>query len=473
MIRERLQRLSLRLRVLLFFVALALATVAVTWLGLFLGYRQADVPDARSGFIAAGIGAAFAIVGVCAGIWLLFDENVAKPIQRLAAQLRARAHTGGGEVDLHAVRHLGDLGPAARAVSERLDESTLTRAAEVAAATDRLEQERTRLTALLTDIPVAMVLVSPAHRIVLYDGQAGEMLATVAPPRLNAPITDYLEATALHEAHARLSAAGQPVAFEVASATGTQRFQARLKPLAEAPGYLLILDESEATLSAAAPRPLVYDFALLDRPVPDRLEDCPLSDLDCVVFDTETTGLVPHQDELVQIGAVRVLHGRLVASEVFDLLINPGRPIPPQASRVHGVTDARVTGAPGPVEAVRRFHAFARQSVLVAHNAPFDLAFLNRHAGVAGLAFDQPVLDTVLLSAVLFGTSEAHSLDALCTRLGIEIPASDRHTALGDARATAGALCALLAMLEARGLATLGAVLAETRKHGRLLKDMN
>jgi DNA polymerase-3 subunit epsilon len=371
------------------------------------------------------------------------------------------------------VRHLGDLGPAARAVSERLGESTLVRAAEVAEATDRLERERARLTALLTDVPVAMVLVSPAHRIALYDGQAGEMLATVAPPRLNAPITDYLEASALHEAHTRLSETGRPVAFEAASASGTQRFKARLKPLAEAPGYLLILDESEVTLSAAAARPLVYDFALLYRPVPERLEDCPLSDLDCVVFDTETTGLVPHQDEIVQIGAVRVLHGRLIASEVFDLLVDPGRPIPLAASRVHGVTDTRVTGAPGPGEGVRRFHAFAGQSVLVAHNAPFDLAFLNRHAGVAGLAFDQPVLDTVLLSAIVFGASEKHSLDALCMRLGIEIPETERHTALGDARATAQALCALMAMLEARGLSTLGDVLAETRKHGRLLKDMN
>jgi DNA polymerase-3 subunit epsilon len=115
----------------------------------------------------------------------------------------------------------------------------------------------------------------------------------------------------------------------------------------------------------------------------------------------------------------------------------------------------------------------ARDAVLVAHNAPFDLRFLQRHEAAIGGRFDHPVLDTVLLSAVLFGTHEAHSLDALCGRLGIAIPPERRHTALGDAEATAAALCAMLAMLEARGFATLGQVLQETRRHGRLLQDLN
>jgi DNA polymerase-3 subunit epsilon len=74
---------------------------------------------------------------------------------------------------------------------------------------------------------------------------------------------------------------------------------------------------------------------------------------------------------------------------------------------------------------------------------------------------------------VLFGTAEVHTLDALCARLGVVLPEADRHTALGDARATAGALSAMLPMLQARGMATLDAVIAETRKHRRLLEDLN
>ncbi len=84
-----------------------------------------------------------------------------------------------------------------------------------------------------------------------------------------------------------------------------------------------------------------------------------------------------------------------------------------------------------------------------------------------------PVLDTVLLSAVVYGQHEVHSLDALSHRLGITIPEEDRHTALGDTIATADAFLKLVPMLAGRGLETFGAVLTEVRKHGRLLKDLN
>ncbi|SOB93871.1 exonuclease [Rhodobacter maris] len=111
--------------------------------------------------------------------------------------------------------------------------------------------------------------------------------------------------------------------------------------------------------------------------------------------------------------------------------------------------------------------------MLVAHNAPFDLEFLRRKEGVIGLSFDHPVLDTVLLSAVVFGQSEGHSLDALTHRLGITIPEEARHTAIGDTVATADAFLKLLPALKARGLVTFGDVVAEVRQHGRLLKDLN
>ncbi len=78
--------------------------------------------------------------------------------------------------------------------------------------------------------------------------------------------------------------------------------------------------------------------------------------------------------------------------------------------------------------------------MIVAHNAPFDMAFLRRHAPRMGVTWDHPILDTVLVSAVVFGASETHTLDALCDRLGVTIPEALRHTALGDARATAEVL---------------------------------
>jgi DNA polymerase-3 subunit epsilon len=168
-----------------------------------------------------------------------------------------------------------------------------------------------------------------------------------------------------------------------------------------------------------------------------------------------------------------MLQGEIVEHEELDTLVAPGMPIPAASTRVHGVTDAMVRGAPDICTAGRQFHHFCRDAVIVAHNAPFDMAFLHRHSVAMNVEWSQPVLDTVLLSAVLFGTTSKHTLDSLCERLGSTIPPELRHTAMGDARATAEALRRMIPLLQARGLMTLRDVLTETRKHGRLLQDLN
>jgi DNA polymerase-3 subunit epsilon len=221
-------------------------------------------------------------------------------------------------------------------------------------------------------------------------------------------------------------------------------------------------------------RAVVYDFDLLSKSRNSAIADTRLEDLTYVVFDSETTGLLPEKgDEMVQLAAVRIVNGRRVAGEVFDTLVNPGRPIPAGSTEVHGITDAMVADAPDVADVCRRFHRFAEGAVLVAHNAPFDMSFLRRREGELGLRFENPILDTVLLSAVVFGQHETHSLDALTHRLGLTIPEEARHTALGDTVATADALLKLLPMLQARDLRSFGDVLAEMRRHGRLLKDLN
>ncbi|NYS23975.1 DNA polymerase III subunit epsilon [Rhodobacteraceae bacterium 2376] len=220
-------------------------------------------------------------------------------------------------------------------------------------------------------------------------------------------------------------------------------------------------------------RAVVYDFDLLSKARNAAVADARLEDLTYVVFDTETTGLTPSADEIVQIAAVRLVNGRRVRGEVFDTLVDPQRAIPASSTSVHGITEDMVKGAPTIAEAGQRFHGFARGSVLIAHNAPFDMEFLRRHETAIGASFDHPVLDTVLLSAVVFGQTEQHSLDALTARLGITIPEEARHTAIGDTVATADAFLRLVPMLQARGLVTFGDVLREVRRHGRLLKDLN
>lgn len=227
-------------------------------------------------------------------------------------------------------------------------------------------------------------------------------------------------------------------------------------------------------IGADLSRHVVYDFDLLSRLHYEKISDARLDALTYVVFDTETTGLLPEQgDEIVQIAAVRIVNGKRVKNEIFNLLVNPGRPIPPSSSAIHGVTDAMVADAVGVQEAVRQFHRFAEGAVLVAHNAPFDMEFLSRREKELGLRFVNPILDTVLVSATAFGRAETHTLDALAERLGVTIDEKDRHTALGDAIATADVFIKLKDMLAGRGLSRFGDVLASLRSHQRLVRDLN
>lgn len=221
------------------------------------------------------------------------------------------------------------------------------------------------------------------------------------------------------------------------------------------------------------PRAVVYDFGLLSKAGNAEVSATQLDELTYVVFDTETTGLSAEQDDIVQIAAVRIVNGRRIQNEVFDTLVNPRRTIPAASTKVHGITDTMVANAPDIATVIQRFHKFAQNAVLVAHNAPFDMGFLKKYEAQTGCRFSNPILDTVLLSAVLFGESESHSLDALAHRLGITISEEARHTAIGDATATADAILKIIPALKARNLNTFGDVLKEVRTHRRLLQDLN
>jgi DNA polymerase-3 subunit epsilon len=208
------------------------------------------------------------------------------------------------------------------------------------------------------------------------------------------------------------------------------------------------------------PRPEFHDLTILgqqrERAAP--LLERPLATLTYVVFDTETTGLDPRRDRIIQIAGVRIVNRRLLSGETFEALVHPGRPIPKASIRFHGISDAMVAGKPPIGTVLPWFHRFAHDAVLVAHNAAFDMAFLHRAEDDAGVTFDHPVLDTLLLSAVLHDHTSEHTLDAIAARFGIALV--DRHKALGDAMGTARILLRMLDLLEAAGITTLGAALA-------------
>ena len=459
-------QLGLRFRVFLFFCLIGLGGLAVVLAALWLGFRQLDDPQALSAFVTVGIVSAFGLVGLAALVWLLFDENVSKPIEALAAQFRVRADADIDTViDTQTARYLGDLAPAAHAINRKLGDVSKTISETVAQRTARLERQRQQLLRILSDVPIAVIVASHDHQIVLYDGQAADLMEHEAPARLNCSVFDYLDEATLRQFLAEMGAKGVARRQITIKGNSGAIYTGHLRLFAEKGGYTLMLEP----LDPDAARPLVYDFDLLDKKRPGDPDDTALRDLTFVVFDSETTGLNPIRDEVVQLGAVRIVNGRIIRSEVFDALVNPGMPIPPGSTKVHRITDGMVANAPD-FRAVRAaFHAFAKGAVIVAHNAPFDMAFVHRHAKETGLQFENPVLDTVHLSAIVFGGSAEHTLDALCDRLKISVPVAARHTALGDAMATAEAFVALLPILEGMGLHTFGQVRAEMQKHARIL----
>ena len=202
-------------------------------------------------------------------------------------------------------------------------------------------------------------------------------------------------------------------------------------------------------------RPEFFDFDLFAQADTDTaLDERPLGELVYTVFDTETTGLNPSGgDEIIQIGAARVVNGRLLRQESFEQLVDPGRDIPAAGIPIHGITPDMVVGQPRIDEVLPAFHQFAQDTVLVAHNAAFDMKFLQLLEPRTGLRFQQPVLDTLLLSAVVHPNQESHRLEAIAERFGITV--LGRHTALGDAVVTAEVLLKLIPLLKDMGIVTL------------------
>lgn len=666
--------LSLRLRIFLFFAFLALGGSALVIGGLTLGYMRLGEDQALSSFVIAGAVAVFAILGLCVWVWVLFDENVARPVERLAAEMRARAHTDvEHEIDHDTARYLGDLAPAAAAVASHLTETRNAMALAVGRETARLGLEKTRLETLLAEVPDGVIFCTPDHKIALYNGQARDILGQRVTLGLNRPVAGLLRPGPVEMAYARLLKPGADDTADILVSTvrDAKLLEARMRLMrldgqeTEHPGYILALRDVSAGLGVQAerahlfndlldgvnealaalppeepavkrlatlarevaarkaptdtewwpledlpaadlgaalaarlsrkgveithdlpatrlrcdgfamtrmlerlvldrvaaghgrpvltvastgpasmvlsleaegdmpdaealqgwldaplspgvsgfsgrdvlvthaarivpepagpgrsalrlalplarPRPgpdhgrlVQYDFDLLHAEIPAELSAARLRQLSFVVFDTETTGLNPQVDEICQIAAVRIVNGRVIGSERFDMLVNPGRPIPAASTAVHHVTNEMVADAPPVSDVLARFHRFADGAVLIAHNAPFDMSFLQRREKEIGARFDQPVLDTVLCSAILFGQSAEHTLDALCERLGVTIPEADRHTAIGDAIGTAEAFRKMIPMLEAADLATLGATIGEFDKHARLIEHLN
>ncbi len=222
---------------------------------------------------------------------------------------------------------------------------------------------------------------------------------------------------------------------------------------------------SSLPVSAGKPARILRFRSLQPAGQSRELDQRALSELAYTVFDTETTGLDPSAgDEIVSIGAVRIVNGRLLKHETFEQLIDPRRTLSPASMQIHGITPDMLAGQPLIDDVLPAFYRFAEDTVLVAHNAAFDMRFLQLKEAQTGIRFVQPVLDTLLLSAAAHPGYAAgeHSLEAIAARLGIDV--IGRHTALGDAIVAGEVFLKLLPLLAERGIRTLKDAREASRK---------
>lgn len=203
-------------------------------------------------------------------------------------------------------------------------------------------------------------------------------------------------------------------------------------------------------------RPEFYDFDLFQQAGQSpEMEKRMLSELTYTVFDTETTGLDPAGgDEIISIGAMRIVNGRLLQEEIFDQLIDPKRHLPWESVKYHGIRPEMLVDQPTIEKVLPRFQRFVRDTVLVGHNVAFDMRMLQIKEAITDIKFINPVLDTMLLSSLINPAHESHSLSRVAERIGVKV--HGRHTAVGDAAATGEIFLKLLPLLAQKGINTLG-----------------
>lgn len=170
-----------------------------------------------------------------------------------------------------------------------------------------------------------------------------------------------------------------------------------------------------------------------------------------VVFDLETTGIGPKSNEIIEIGAIRVENG--VMKETFSEFVNPGRPIPYPIQKLTGINDAMVADAEKIDVLLPKFLEFCGDSVLVAHNAAFDVGFISRKAKDLGLEILPTVVDTVAVARALLPDMKSHKLNLVAKRFGVSL--ENHHRAVDDATATAEIFVHMIKRLNDRGIESL------------------
>jgi DNA polymerase III epsilon subunit-like protein/PAS domain-containing protein len=405
------------------------------------------------------------------------------------------------------IRTGDELEALAREINLLADRLRLARdglGAQVDVETRALQAERSRLATVLDGLVDGIVVVGSEGRILLANPAARRLLNGGCAV-LGAPLTDFVGRDSVAPYLARPAPASARPARLVVETNAGEPLHATLAPILDqdpAGGFVLVLRDPASGVASGPPVPgpatpgrsgqpaprLVgmglrsgtathvpgpapsdlYDFSLLDemeRRIGPAARDRRLDELSFVVFDTETTGLWPEAgDRVVSLAGVRVDGMEVRRQSIFDALVHPGRPVPLESVRFHGITDDDLAGAPSLGVVLPAFLGFLGDAVLVGHEVAFDLGFLAPEAVRLGLPplTVRPALDIRLLSRSLHGPAVDHSLEAAALRLGVAVVG--RHSALGDALTAAEIFVRLLALLKGRGVETLGDLLEASRR---------
>ncbi|HET6366630.1 MAG TPA: exonuclease domain-containing protein [Pseudomonadales bacterium] len=497
-----MSRRSLDRRLLVGVLGLFAVPTLVATAALYLLYRRGVLADPTTLAVTLAVGG-LTLMGYLAvvahGLGRALVGHL-RAIQR-GAELIATVHPD-HRIALRTGDELEALAEEINGLGDRLSAARRELDLEVARATRAFADERARLAAILADLDEGVVAVAGDGRISLANRVAKELLVGGAP-LLGRSLLDLVEPEPVAGLLERVKR-GELVSGRVElPRRGQGPLEAGVTPLTDADAHtigliLAIRDPARSVEGAATtvpggevspwpaaglasgvgasvpgpPRPVLYDFSYFDtvaREAGGANHARRLADLTFVVLDTETTGLrVQEGHRVVSLAAVRVGVGAVRAHDTFDALVHPGRPIPAASTRFHGITDAMVAAAPPMEEVLPAFLRYAGEAPVVGHEITFDLEFLDAQAlrlGLPRLAWNRTVLDTRLISSLVHGSDVSHSLEAVSERLGVTILA--RHSALGDALATAEVLVRLFDLLARRGITTLGELLEALERRPR------
>ncbi len=177
-----------------------------------------------------------------------------------------------------------------------------------------------------------------------------------------------------------------------------------------------------------------------------------LDEVDFVVLDTETTGLRPGPDRVIEVAAICLRGGEVIDS--FQSLVNPNRRLPPFIVQFTGITQEMVSKAPSGEQVFPDFLRFIEGAIIVGHNVGFDIGFLSHEMHLLGQAFPLDGIDTIPFARRYLPALRRFKLDLVAEHL--KIHAANRHRAMGDAKVTAAVFLKLLALAQQQGIQTLG-----------------